>query len=70
MKDGSAPCQQKMIFRIKEKAQHFNINCSDPKQKEQNIYDAKPELKEKPRYFNEAKNFGVQLRKTNFNLGF
>ena len=48
-----------MIFRIKEKAQHFNINCSDPKQKEQRIYDAKPELKDKPRYFNEAKNFGV-----------
>ena len=57
--EGTAPNQQKMIFRIKENAQHFNINCDDPKQKEQRIYDAKPEHKEKPAYFNEAKNFGV-----------
>lgn len=68
--DGTAPNQQKVIFRIKEKAQHFNVNCTDPKQIEQRIYDAKPELQDKPKYFNEAKNFGIQLRKSNFNLGF
>ena len=67
---GTAPNQQKVIFRIKEKAQHFNVNCTDPKQIEQRIYDAKPELQDKPKYFNEAKNFGIQLRKSNFNLGF
>ena len=68
--DGTAPNQQKVIFRIKEKAQHFNVNCTDPKQMGQRIYEAKPELQDKPRYFNEAKNFGIQLRKSNFNLGF